>query len=271
MDRITVRRMRFEFPAELDSVFIAGEPEESYTTIGLSLLLPYLEPYLIRSMKAARPLVKDEALRDDLDRFVAQEGQHYRQHRDFNDLFRDRGFDGLRALEEEVDAEYRRWSETRSLKWNLAYAEGFEAMTTALALTYFESDKGSWHPTAHDLFMWHLIEELEHRTVAFDVYQHVCGDYAYRLAVGTFAQWHLVRFVYRTTAHMLAADPRTATVFGGDAGRKAREPRLRARLSKLIPRVLKTYTPWYTPRDIALPPDVTALAERYSAEALSTS
>ena len=28
----------------------------------------------------------------------------------------------------------------------------------------------------------------EHRTVAFDVYDHVCGGYLYRLAVGLFAQ-----------------------------------------------------------------------------------
>ncbi len=39
-----VRRMPFEFPDEIDPVFVAGEPEESFAMIAASLLLPSLEP-----------------------------------------------------------------------------------------------------------------------------------------------------------------------------------------------------------------------------------
>ncbi len=46
MHDIKVRRMEFEFSEDLDPVFIEGAPEESYATIGFSLLLPYFEPYL---------------------------------------------------------------------------------------------------------------------------------------------------------------------------------------------------------------------------------
>ena len=62
------------------------------------------------------------------------------------------------------------------------------------------------HPAARDLFAWHLTEELEHRTVAFDVYEHVCGGYSYRLAVGLFAQWHLNRFVLRVAGVLRNTD-----------------------------------------------------------------
>jgi hypothetical protein len=72
MHDITVRRMEFDFPDEIDPVCIEGEPEESYGLIGLSLLLPYLEPYLIRTMREAKKLIRDPDLVEDLERFSAQ-------------------------------------------------------------------------------------------------------------------------------------------------------------------------------------------------------
>jgi len=159
-ETITVRRMAFEFPADLDAVFISGQPEESYSNIALSLLLPYLEPYLIRTMRAAKPRVSDPELAGALDKFVAQEGQHYRQHARFNAVFRERGFAGLAPLEAELAADYERFTKTKSLRFNLAFAEGFEAFTTAMTLVAIEIDTSSWHRAVHDLFFWHLLEEL---------------------------------------------------------------------------------------------------------------
>jgi predicted metal-dependent hydrolase len=272
---ITVRRMRFEFPDDLDTVFIEGEPEDSYMNIALSLLLPYLEPYLIRTMRSARGHVTDPALVADLDRFVEQEGQHYRQHARFNAVFRDRGFAGLAPLERELDADYRRFSETKSLRFNLAYAEGFEAFTCAMACTacsLVERDRAKWNPAALDLFLWHLVEEIEHRTVAFDVYEHVFGSYPYRVGVGMFAQRHLLRFMWRAASTMLRADPRTPAAFGGEAGRQARARRQREDLVReLLPRVLSTYSPWYDPRKIRVPKAVEDLTAHYTTVAVSTS
>ena len=59
----------------IDPVVVAGDPEQSYMMIGLSLLLPYLEPYLIRTMKEAKKQISDPELIDDLERFSAQEGR----------------------------------------------------------------------------------------------------------------------------------------------------------------------------------------------------
>jgi uncharacterized protein len=269
---ITVRRMNFDFPADIDTVFIEGQPEESYFNLALSFLLPYLEPYLIRTMRAARPKVKDQALLAALDKFTAQEGQHYRQHARFNQVFHQRGYDGLRPLEEELDADYQRFTKTKSLRFNLAYAEGFEAFTSQLALVAAEQDTSRWHPAALALFSWHLLEELEHRTVAFDVYQHVFGSYAYRVAVSYFAQRHLLRFTKRASTYMLERDREViAATYGGDDGRAARERVLTRRfVRELLPRVVRTYGPRYTPHDIAMPPKMEALASRFTELAIST-
>lgn len=264
---ITVRRLRFEYPDGVDPVVYEGKPEESYLTVGLSLLLPYLEPYLIRSMRQARPLVKDATLLAEIDLFNGQEGQHYRQHIAFNEAVRVPGADKVRALEARVDADYHRFTKERSLRWNLAYAEGFEAYTSALARFSFDSGMlDRLHPQVRDLFSWHLIEELEHRTVAFDVYDKVCGGYFYRLFVGLYAQWHLNRFVMGAADAMAKGDPVAHRAKYGGALRAWRRllPHMWRLFTQFGPSLLRTYLPWYSPHRIDMPETARALADHYT-------
>jgi predicted metal-dependent hydrolase len=265
---IVIRRLSLEFPPDLDPVIVEGCPEESALNVGISLLLPYLEPYLIRSMRSARKHVTDPELRADLDAFSGQEGQHYRQHLRFNQSLRLAGFPRLKVLEDEVEADFQRFTRTRSLRFNLAYAEGFEAFT--MALSRFSLETGALdrlHPAARDLFTWHLIEELEHRTVAFDVYEHVCGGYLYRLAVGVFAQWHLNRFVLRVAGVLRDTDREAfRKKYGGRARAWARTRTLRRQhITGLLPKVLATHLPWYTPHAIEMPAVARTLADHYAA------
>lgn len=265
---IAVRRLSLEFPADLDPVVVEGHPEESYMHVGISLLLPHLEPYLIRSMRSAREQVKDRRLRADLEAFIGQEGQHFRQHTRFNQALRLGGFVGLAALEAEVEADYQRFTRSKSLRFNLAYAEGFEAFTTALSRFSFESNLlDRLHPAVRDLFLWHLVEELEHRTVAFDVYEHVCGGYFYRLGVALYAQWHLNRFVLRVMDAMLGADAEAfRRKYGGRVAAWSRTQTLRRqKVTMFFPKVLATYFPWYSPHKIEMPAAAKALADHYGA------
>ena len=140
MEAITVRKMGFEFPPDLELIFIRDEPGLSYTFVGTWMLLPYLEPYLIRSMREALPQIASPELRAEVQGFCAQEGQHYREHARANDAIRTRkpGFAKLAEIEREIAAEYESFTRDRSLLWNLAYAEGFEALTAAQASTQFD-------------------------------------------------------------------------------------------------------------------------------------
>lgn len=269
---ITVRRMDFRFPDEIDLDFTPGSPERSFNLIGLSLLLPYLEPYLIRTMKKAKDRIEDPDLVADLENFCAQEGQHYRQHIRFNRALRLKGYPDLEGLEKVLEQDYLRFSRKRSLRFNLAYAEGFEALTTAFALFVLEDpDELVGNSPAEELLRWHVVEELEHRTVAFDVYQHVCGGYFYRLFVGLFAQWHFLRFVSRVVRHLIEASPDIVAQHGGKEGMRKRKHANSAASLKLLPRVLKTYLPWYTPHDIVVDDLFRAAAAQQTESALSTS
>lgn len=273
MDTITVRQMAFEFPEEVDPVFIEGDPEQSFRMIAASLLLPYLEPYLIRTMKAAKARVTDPQLLDDLKRFSAQEGQHYRAHMKFNEAIRLAGFPRLVELEHELEADYRRFTSDRSLRFNLAYAEGFEALTMN-AIKFIMEHQGFDDPQMPIMQMWewHFVEELEHRNVAFDVYDHVCGGYWYRLAAGIYAQWHFTRWIRKVARYMLeVSPPPSRSASQARAHKQTARAGRRLALRHLLPNIIRIYLPGYTPRALEVSPAMQRIADKYTAMATSTS
>jgi predicted metal-dependent hydrolase len=265
--------MPFEFPDKIDPVFIEDDHEQSFAFIAGSLLLPHLEPYLIRSMKAAQKHVTDPIILEGLKAFAAQEGQHYRMHMKFNASIRRSGFPGLEALEKELSDDYHRFTKTRSLRFNLAYAEGFEALTMNAVKRMMEPNGfGDDLPVFMQMVEWHFVEELEHRTVAFDVYDHVCGGYFYRLFVGTWAQWHFTSWIRRVANYMMSVRPPPKRSAQEIAERKkaSRMPEA-TRARDLLPGLLGIYLPSYTPHDVEIAPGMQALADKYTQMAIKTS
>ena len=192
MADITVRKVKFEFPDELDDVLPGDDLVRETYLVAFSLTMPYLEPYLIRTYRAVADEITDPELAADVREFIGQEAQHFQNHRRINEIIKGQlGPDTaakLQAVEDRLDADYRRFNAEKSRRFNLMYAEGFEAMTCAMAMTMFEeassgaragSDRfGAWQ----QLWAWHAAEEIEHRTVAFGVYEHLEGNWAYRVA-----------------------------------------------------------------------------------------
>jgi predicted metal-dependent hydrolase len=105
--------------------------------------------------------------------------------------------------------------------------------------------------------------------VAFDVYDHLFGDYFYRLRWGFFAQRHMFGWIDRVVRHMEESSPETLARFGGAAARRTRLRRqLRQVFRGLLPMVLATYLPGYSPRRIAFTAEMKALADAYTERAL---
>jgi predicted metal-dependent hydrolase len=100
-----------------------------------------------------------------------------------------------------------------------------------------------------------MAEEIEHRTVAFGVYRHLVGSYPYRIALGTWAQWHYVSYIGRF-----------ARCMADGLGRKLVRPSSPMHRSALR-RYLRTWSPWYDPAKIVVPEAVDRLLARYSAMA----
>lgn len=261
MATITVRRPEFEWPSDLPVLPLPDDPSRSCELVALSFTLPYLEPYLIRTMRVAGKEVADDQLASEIKAFSGQEAQHYKNHARVNDVVRSRlsaeGATEMRRLEDALDADYRRFSAEKSLAFNLAYAEGFEAMTFALARSVLRvADVESVVPEWADLIAWHLAEEVEHRTVTFDAYEAVVGRYPRRIAVGSYAQLHFLRHLLGM-AKVLQNDT-------GDADVSMRQVVMQAIRRNwrngVIQGTMRALSPGYDPRNIEIPDEVVAIA-----------
>lgn len=269
MTDITVRSIEFDLEEAkaLNSIVIPGEPEMSYLMIGLSMILPYLEPYLVKNSLRGQKVVRDEEIRSDMRQFSRQETQHYRAHSLFNDRVREI-FPQLEALEKKAARDYDRFTQ-RGLKFNLAFAEGFESLTHPFVIFMWESGmiRDMTGPLG-DMYKWHFLEEMEHRTVAYDAYYQLYDGYFYRLWVSVIAQSHLLAFMFRCAAVMLKAERHLFNDRGGWSGRMRRSWKWAKLAGKyLLPQLWKTYLPGYNPRNLKVPAEVWNLAQYYNERA----
>lgn len=166
------RKIPFEFPEDLDPQWIPGEPELVAMLNGASMTMPYLEPFLIRTMRAAVERLDDGDIKEQGRAFNTQEQHHFQAHRRFNALLKRKRYPELAAVEEQMKVSYAKLSR-RSLRTRMAYTAGFESMTLGVTKWLIEERIKLFagaDPRAVSFVLWHMVEETEHKRVAYDVY-----------------------------------------------------------------------------------------------------
>lgn len=173
---IIVRRIPFAFDEAINPVWHPARPEWSHMVNGASLAMPYLEPFLIKTVTEALKQVDDPALKADVHGFIGQEGVHFQSHRRYNAILK-RHYPEIADVEAAMEADYRRFQK-RSLKWRLAYTAGFETMTMGITEWLIRS-RGQLFAGSDSAIasLWHMVEETEHKNVAWDLYNHLYGDW----------------------------------------------------------------------------------------------
>ena len=194
-----------------------GDNVEACTVInGGAVIPPPIERYLIKVVRQAKALldpVADADLIDAVSVFSKQEGQHYRLHTDYLEMLRTNGYPRIREYEAAFEADLEEFLATRDLDWNLGYGEGFESSGTALASGWLDGpiqelcgDHGS---DVMRLWMWHMAEEFEHRSVVHDLLQRLYGPeraHELRSTVGEFARGHYGDHAGRAAAYLFEVD-----------------------------------------------------------------
>ncbi|MEI7591860.1 MAG: metal-dependent hydrolase [Actinomycetes bacterium] len=210
-NRLAVRKIAFEYPADLDPAWNRQFPEFAFAANSVSLLMPYAEPYFVKAVRSALGQI-DPTIKSRTEDYLRQELQHHVQHRRFNDLIVAR-YPRIARVESWMKQTYGWLSRTRSQRFNLAFAAGSETIAFAIA-RWTESHLGEFFdgadPVAATLFLWHLAEEVEHKTAAFDVYEQVDGSRLRYLAAMTTSFALLAWFTILSTLTMLWADHRLA-------------------------------------------------------------
>ena len=264
MHPITVRTMKFDVPShdEFHPLCVAGNSALSYTHLATSLYVAHLEPFFVKSLRRVMDQIRDEALREDVDRFSRQEAQHYKRHIDFNKAVFAQGYPGLEQRVDELKRDFERFLADETDQFRIGYIEGFESYTTQFALWILASGLYDHPRTARpigDLFKWHMLEEVEHRNVAFDVYEHLYGGYLHRVRMCWVSQQHMFRFVADCTQLMAAFDiPR----YGERCRVTMRQKVLMA--NSRAGRRLRSMLPGYSPHKYALPSNIAELSAHFT-------
>ncbi len=226
-------RMRFAFGDDFDPRWNDRYPELAMVANAASLAMPGLEPYVARSVRAgAARLDQDGADQDGPDRdgpdrngvdrngvdslieraetFVREESAHHREHRNLNRAVI-ATYPATARVERWALRAYRRLEDRRRESFSLAFAAGSEAVAYAVA-RWVEKRRavllGGAEQQAASLFLWHLAEEVEHKSVAFDVYRASGGGRARYLAAMVCSMIVLALVTFAGTLTMLVADRR---------------------------------------------------------------
>jgi predicted metal-dependent hydrolase len=179
VDDIVIRPFAFEFPDDLDPVWVPANRVRSLLFNGLSLTMPYLEPFLIRTVKEAGAHIDQPELLVDIRGFNGQEARHYQCHRRLNELLKANGYPELAEIEARLEASYKSLDKA-SLEKRLAYSAGFESMTNGFTHWFIQKRRELFGGAcAHVSSFWlmHMVEETEHKTVAFDAYMAYSGRF----------------------------------------------------------------------------------------------
>lgn len=197
---ITPRKVAFDL-SKSPLHWLPGDSFSSHMINGIHLLLPAGELWFCRVYNQALPYVTDDALRQDVRAFIEQEAIHARAHRHGEDWLKDKHGMDVSEYRTRVDWLFRqllgdqplgyKLPESMEMRWlilRVGLIAGIEHFTGMLG-DWCMNSKG-WDdgdPVVADLFRWHLAEEVEHRTVAFELFEHLCktklGFYISRQAV----------------------------------------------------------------------------------------
>ena len=184
-----VRRMNFNFDA-VPEYWMSGNAGLTHFMTALSALFPAGEKFFIDSVRAVRyhPMLKDNAdLQKEISAFIGQEAMHTHEHVGFNASAQKFGHD-VDALERHTDTVIQT---TRKFMAKLAKPIGITQemvdLTTTTALEHFTATIASQllsnshiqelmtDDTMKTMWLWHAIEENEHKAVAYDVFKGVFG------------------------------------------------------------------------------------------------
>lgn len=185
-----------------------NDPFKTRLMDGLQMGFPEGERYFISSIRAFRDRITDPKQKQDVMDFTRQEGQHGIAHTVFNKLLEKQGLPVADMLAEHK-SQLRGFEKRFSPEFNLALTAAFEHFTALMAETFFgRADvMAGADRRMQALFAWHAIEEMEHRSVAFDVMKKV-GKVGYfkRSAALLYGTWQTTVTMLRSADQLLAAD-----------------------------------------------------------------
>lgn len=245
--RIRVRRMDYDIPA-LPRYWYRNNAWITHFMNALSTSFPDGERFFIHAVRNFESQIQDPQLRADIRAFIGQEANHGKEHEAFNNALIDQHDLPLTSKMKFMKGALAYAKKRFSPREQLALTVGFEHFTAILAnLMLKRADELEGLDEMYgDMFMWHAVEETEHKSVAFDVFQEVDGDYWVRVSAMAKATFFFLLITLRMQYSLLKHDRKLTDWRGalGFARFMLTRPGL---LTRIIPEYLDFYRPGFHP------------------------
>ena len=205
---IPPRRMDFKFGDDTKRYWYADNAFLTTFWTTLSALFSAGETFFIDSVKNYRHVVKDQKLKDEISGFIGQEALHTKEHQAFNDMADRHGLPSGR-IDKELWGLLDLAKKVFPKKLQLATTVALEHYTAILAeqlLRDTDHQENIQDREALKLWMWHALEENEHKSVAYDVYELIGGGYFTRIFAMIVATIGFIVFVGQGHLRMLWAN-----------------------------------------------------------------
>ncbi|HXA59862.1 MAG TPA: metal-dependent hydrolase [Streptosporangiaceae bacterium] len=216
---IKTRRVAFDWE-KTPLHWIPDDPVGTHLINAFHIVLPAGERWFIQCVKDALPDLTDEKLKEEIKGFIGQEMVHARSHQGVLDqLLEKNGIDTRKITDQmnkgnddrpgeraKMSARKARWM----LKFELGAVASIEHYTAVFGQWIMDAkalDEDGADPTMLDLLRWHGAEEVEHRSVVFDVYQAMGGRYPMRVATWAVSLFFLYWALFGGGYYLAGQDP----------------------------------------------------------------
>ena len=183
---IKPRQMKFDMEQLQEKFFFNGNPILSTLMYSLSASFPDGERFFIDSVRHYQKDIDDPELVAQIRGFIGQEAHHANIHEDFNERAESLGIAMERVrlrLKKRLDFAQTNFTPGRQL----AITAALEHVTATLAQWTLENPDAGLNAENNsplrEMLLWHAMEEIEHKAVAFDVYRSAVDDEKQRIAV----------------------------------------------------------------------------------------
>ncbi|HLL05549.1 MAG TPA: metal-dependent hydrolase [Myxococcaceae bacterium] len=181
-EHIRPRRTAFSFPGSIARHWLAGSPVRTHFFNAINLFVVSFEDFMARVMRGCLPGLQDAEFARQIRGFMGQESTHSFVHAKYLQNMREQGFDidGYLSGSEHI---FSHWFEKRlGQRVSVAMIAGFEHLTSVLAELILDGRMvRDAEPAMAEMWEWHAAEEIEHKTLAFELLQRTSGSYLLRL------------------------------------------------------------------------------------------
>jgi predicted metal-dependent hydrolase len=182
---IKPRKMAFDMTLLKEKYFFRGNPILSALMYSLSASFPDGERFFIDSVRHYQKDITNPVLQEQIRGFIGQEAHHARIHEDFNEQAESLGIPMERVrkrLKARLDMGKRRFTPAQQL----ALTSALEHVTATLAQWTLENPQMADFDDSsplREMLIWHAMEEIEHKAVAFDVFRDAVDDEKTRIVI----------------------------------------------------------------------------------------